>query len=308
MHPVLFEVFGFSVGSYGVCIVLGAAAAWFLANALSRRRAALFDDDKIKLIFRENVWMSFLICICGGIVGAFLFRPITRLPEVFIHWESFSSAPIGVVMGYLFGEIVFYGGFIGGLAALVIFCRAYKVSLPPVADIFAPSIALAHAFGRVGCFLGGCCYGVAVNAGHPFAVRYPPETAGGAKAGVPILATQLIEAACLLIIAAVLVVVYLLMVKRMRGDADGMQRSESARTGSEHFSKAATIPEGTVVCLYGLMYSVLRFVLEFYRGDLIRGVYGPFSTSQYVSIALFAVSAVLLYLSAKRKHSMVNLN
>lgn len=254
MHPILFEIFGRQIAAYGTCVVLGAAAAWGLIRLLRGRD--------------ESVFYAYLMCVCGAMAGAFLLRPITRIPELIINWSDFSGASIGVVMGFLFGELVFYGGLIGGAVGLLLYCRGVGLSVAPMADLFAPAVALGHAFGRVGCYLGGCCYGVHVEDSHPFGVRFPPETAGGAPIGEPLLATQLIEAACLLLLAAVLVIAYRMTL--LKGVA------------------------GFVACLYGTLYALLRFVLEFYRGDLVRGVYGPFSTSQYISIAIFCVCAWFL--------------
>ena len=270
MHPFLFEIYGLSASSYGFFMILGVVAAWFLVSFLAGK------DDKI-------VSIAFAVCVCGAFVGAFLFRPITRLPELIIHWEEFQGASIGVVMGYLFGEIVFYGGLIGAGISLAVFCRITCVSLPRIADLFAPAVAIAHAFGRVGCFLAGCCYGVPVQPSHPLAVKFPDTVIGGAPSGEPLLAVQLIEAVCLLVITAILVFVY------KKTAPTGGANGGGATTGAKPKSYA-----GITVCVYGILYSAVRFILEFYRGDMIRGVYGPFSTSQYVSIVIFCLSVFLL--------------
>jgi len=251
MHPVLFEIAGRQIGTYSVFMLLGAVAAWMMIKILNKKK-----DKDIPLVF--------LICICGGLIGAFLLRPITGIPEIIMNWEHIRQLPLRVFISIFFGDIVFYGGFIGGFIAMILYCRIYKIAVLPVADLFAPALAVARGFGRVGCFFGGCCYGVAVSSSHPFAIVFPPASAG-APPGVPLLATQLIEAACLFVIAAILAVIY----KKTAGT-------------------------GLAACLYGLLYSILRFVLEFFRGDAARGIYGPFSTSQYISIALFTVSIVLL--------------
>ena len=257
MYPFLFEILGRPISTYGLFMILGAVAAWFLVRLLGGK------DRDIPLVF--------LICICGGLIGAFLLRPITRIPEIFINWEHIRQLPPGWIFPYLFGEIVFYGGLIGGVVAMLLYCRRFNIPVLPIADLFAPALALAHSFGRVGCFFGGCCYGIPVSALHPFAVIYPHPITGQAH---PRLAIQLIEAACLLILAVILVIIY----KKTAG-------------------------KGLAVSFYGILYSALRFVIEFYRGDIARGVYGPFSTSQYISIALFIVSVVMLCLVIRRKQT-----
>jgi len=251
MYPILFEVFGRPVGTYGLLLVVGAFAAWGLIKLLAGK-----GDKDVTLIY--------LMCICGAMIGAVSLRPITKIPEIIINWEQFSQLTVREFINTVFGQIVFYGGFIGGLVAMILYCRGFKIPLIPTADLFAPALPLAHGIGRIGCFFGGCCYGKQVDASHPFAVIFP-QSSLGAPSGVPLLATQLIEAACLFIIAAILIIVY----KKTAGT-------------------------GLTVCLYGILYSILRFTLEFFRGDLVRGVYGPFSTSQYISIALFIVSVVFI--------------
>jgi len=252
MRPVLFEIFGLGVGSYGLFMLIGIVAAWVLIRILDKKK-----DKDVALVF--------LACVAGGLVGAFLFRPITRLPGLLLNMGYFSTLSGSEILSYLFGEIVFYGGLIGGVIAMLLCCKLFKIPFFKVADLFAPALALAHGFGRIGCFLGGCCFGVFVGATHPFAVIYPVN-AILPPVGVPILAVQLIEAGSLFIIAAILITFY----------------KNGAKTGY-------------TVCLYGLLYSVLRFVLEFYRGDDTRGNFGLFSISQYISIALFISSIVLIY-------------
>jgi len=259
MHPVLFEFFGRQIGTYSLFMILGAAVAWFIIRILMKKK-----DKDIPLVF--------LICICGGFIGAFLLRPITRIPQLIMNWEQLRHLPPEVFASLFFGEIVYYGGFIGGVIAMLLFCRQYKIPALPVADLFVPALAVAHGIGRVGCFFGGCCHGIQVDSSHPFAVVFPPASIV-APSGVPLLATQLIEAACLFVIAIFLVIAY----KKTAGT-------------------------GLTACLYGILYPVLRFILEFYRGDQARGIYGPFSTSQYISIALFAVSVVLLVFVVRKRY------
>jgi phosphatidylglycerol:prolipoprotein diacylglycerol transferase len=196
--------------------------------------------------------------------------------------------PVRVALSFIFGEIVFYGGLIGGVAAMLIFCKSHKIPVLPIADLFAPALAIAHGFGRIGCFFGGCCYGIQVNPSHPFAVIFPPAVTSvpaatgtsittGTLTGIPVvtdmpvLATQLIEAASLFVIAVILIIIY----KKTAGT-------------------------GITVCTYGVLYSILRFTLEFYRGDNARGMYGAFSVSQYISIALFVVSVVMVGVIIKK--------
>lgn len=277
MHPILLDVFGRQIGTYGLLIVIGVAAAWFLVKLLTK---ATSKENKKS----EDVSLVFLICICGGLIGAFLFRPITRIPEIIINWESYSQLPFNAMIFFIFRDIVFYGGLIGGVIAMIIFCRGFKIPILPMADLFAPALALAHGFGRVGCFFAGCCYGIPVCRSHIFAVTYPYDSLV-APAGATLLATQLIEAAGLFILAIILSMVYIRLYKH----------------GSPKYI-------GIIVCLYGGIYSIFRFVLEFYRGDIARGIYGALSTSQYISIVLFIISIALICVILRGKSNKLHTN
>ena len=260
MHPFLFTVFGRTITTYGVLLILGAVAAWFVVKFLARK--SIKDIDLV-----------FLISIAGGFVGVFMLRPIMRIPTILMNLQVFIDMGLEGFINVVFGELVFFGGLIGGTIAMVLFCRGFKIPILPIADVFAPALALAHGIGRIGCFLGSCCYGVEVDASHPFAVVFPYYSVA-APPGVPLLAVQLIEAVCLFVISVILIVVY----KKVK------------------FS-------GLTVCLYGIFYSITRFVLEFFRGDEARGIYGGLSTSQYIAIVLFTVSIALLYYCKKKANA-----
>jgi len=226
---------------------------------------------------RSEALLAALICIAGGIAGSVLIRPIIRLPEVIIHWEMYSKVPLEDFLPWFFGELVFYGGLIGGALALIIYCRSFKMPLLRIVDIFTPALPVGHAFGRIGCLLAGCCYGIGVPAENPLAIIYPRRTDGlealVAPAGTPLLALPLIEACGNILIACVIML---------------FQRKSKT--------------EGLGLSVYGILYGAFRFTLEFYRGDQLRGVYGGISTSQIISMVIFAVSVLwFVYISRKSK-------
>ena len=263
MHPYL-DVFGHSFSMYGIMMILGIAVA--IGVVALRCKFLKYP--------RQEALLTGLIAIAGGMMGAVLFRPITKLPEIIIRWEFFSKVPLGDFLSWFTGELVFFGGLIGGCVGVIIFCRCFKTPIAPIADVFAPAIPIGHAFGRVGCFLAGCCYGVEVPLSHPFAIIYPPRTDGfetvAAPAGVPILAVPLIEAGANILIACIIFIL----------------------------PKSKLI--GRDIAIYGMLYGIQRFVLEFFRGDTVRGVYGGISTSQYISVILLIISIIwLIYISRK---------
>lgn len=158
------------------------------------------------------------------------------------------------------GGFVFYGGLIGGFLGLWIYAKQFKVNIWDYTGIYAAVLPLGHAIGRVGCFFAGCCYGIPFEGGHIYT-----ESVGNTPLGVPLLPIQLIESACLLLLF--LAILWL-----------SLARPQDNRI--------------TTYC-YLFAYPVLRFVLEFFRGDGERGV-AVLSTSQWISIALVFFGVVLV--------------
>jgi len=269
MYPFI-SVYEIKFPTYGLLMMVGVGLAFGLTALLCSNK--LVRGQRVD---RADTLLTCSIIIFGALVGAVSLRPIMKLPEVIIYWETFSQYPIGEVMGYMFGEIVFYGGLIGGALAAVIFCKFYRIPMLPTMDAIAPAVPLGHAFGRLGCLNAGCCYGMEVSHDHIFAIVYP-EVSLAAPPGVPLIALPALEAGGLFLISIIVVTVFI-----------------------------TTKPKGLCLALYLALYSALRFSLEFFRGDLIRGMYGPFSTSQYISMGVFVVSIVLICVMIRRRKAEV---
>jgi phosphatidylglycerol:prolipoprotein diacylglycerol transferase len=158
---------------------------------------------------------------------------------------------------------VFYGGLIAALAVAFWYMR--KTKLPPLktADVFAPAIALGHGIGRIGCFMAGCCWGIECD--RPWAVTFTDPVANdlvGVPLNKPLHPTQLYEAASEFVIFAVLY--------RM--------------ANKKHV-------DGTIIAAYLALYSLVRFVVEFYRVHEQGNLWGgPLDTSQWISVGLFLVA------------------
>jgi phosphatidylglycerol:prolipoprotein diacylglycerol transferase len=167
-------------------------------------------------------------------------------------------------LGTLQAGGVFYGGLIGALAVAAWYIRRRRLPALKTADVFAPAIALGHGIGRLGCFSAGCCWGVECHL--PWAVTFSDPVAKdlvGVPLGVPLHPTQLYEAFAEFAIFALLF----------------------WRIQKPH-------QPGAVISLYLLLYSTVRFVVEFFRnheqGNLLGG---PLDTSQWISLALFLLGA-----------------
>lgn len=241
-----FEVFGFSVPMFGVMMLCGMLAAFILLSYT--RRYIRFSEDAL---LSCALWVIIL-----GFVGSKLLFWIVELDQVI--------ADPHYLIETLREGFVFYGSLVGGLVGMWIYAKRAKLPFFAFFDLFCPSLVLAQAFGRIGCFLAGCCYGSPCADSCAIAVTYPPG--GAAPSGVPLLPTQLMEAAFLFILTFVLM--RILKAKR---------------------------PFGTVAGWYCVLYGVWRFIIEFYRSD-DRGAVGALSTSQFIGIGVVIAGIVLLLL------------
>lgn len=166
---------------------------------------------------------------------------------------------------------VVYGGILGGIAAGWVYCRLKGLNFWEYFDLIIPEVALAQGFGRLGCFFAGCCYGVETHSW--FAITFPEG--GLAPSGIPLFPTQLISSAYDFLLFFVLI--WLNKKKKFNGELGGW---------------------------YLVFYSAGRFLIEFFRGDLVRGGAMGLSTSQIISI--FTLAAGIAILLAGRKAASKN--
>lgn len=152
-----------------------------------------------------------------------------------------------------------YGGIIGGVLAALLYCRFKKLNFWDYFDIVLPSVAVAQGFGRIGCFLAGCCYGRETNSFFGIAFTHSDYAPNGVK----LLPTQLFSAAGMFLIAGFL----FWYAKKER-------------------------KKGQVGALYLILYSIGRFIIEFFRDDY-RGAVGFLSTSQFISLFILATGVLL---------------
>ena len=271
MDPVCFTILGRPVYWYGVFLALGFGAGLLHLARLDRRegRPPGFASD-----------LAFWIII-GGIVGA-------RAAYVLGNWSEFAANP-GLIVRVDKGGLVFYGGFFGAWLAAWIFAVLKHMPVLKLFDYTVSALPLGHAFGRIGCFLNGCCQG-SPHAGW-LSFTYPAKSAvwwaqledkliaPSATAALPVWPVQLFEAAANLVIYALLFAAY----RRRHAD-------------------------GSIVVLYFLLYPAVRFTLEFLRGDLSgRVVVHGLTSAQWVSLVLFAVALVFAHILRQRaRHADAN--
>lgn len=238
MYNEILTIGGVTIHGYGLMIGLGVMAALLLGDYRAKKFG--LNGDHI-------YGMTFSAVILGFVAARILF--------IITEWENFLANP----MRYLSGAgFVVYGGIIGGALTIYGFCKLKKIDMLSYLDLMVPSVALAQGFGRVGCFLAGCCYGRETDSwcGVVF------TNSDFAPNGVKLLPTQLFMAAGDLVIMAALL--WYVKKRPMRG-----------RTSM----------------LYLILYSVGRFIIEFLRND-DRGTVGMLSTSQFIAIFTFIVGVI----------------
>lgn len=243
MFPT-FTVFGLQIPMFGVMMMCGMLAAFILL--FFTRRIVRFTEDQIVSV---AIWAIIL-----GFLGS-------KLLYWVVEWRRIVADP-GFLLSTLRSGFVFYGALIGGVLGVFIYARKEKLPFFALIDLLIPSLVLGQAFGRIGCFLAGCCYGAPSHS--PLAVVYPAGSS--APAGVPLLPTQLFESAFLFLLTFVLV-----------------------RILKKHK------PFGTVIGWYGVLYGVWRFIIEFFRSDE-RGAVGALSTSQFIGIFIILAGIAVLVL------------
>lgn len=238
MHPDLFTLGPFTLHTYGLLVAIGMLLAVFFAQR----------DASVLGIGSEIFWDLALWSILGGMVGA-------RLTYVLVTWKEFAHDWASIFRIWD-GGLVFYGGFVGGIAGGGWFIRKHQLPFWKVADVTAPYIPLAHALGRLGCFFAGCCYG---RESRSWGLVFP---ALGDQ--VPRLPTQLYEAG----FNALLFLFLFLRRKKAR-------------------------PAGRLFWLYVGLYAAWRFGIEFFRGDDIRGTmfWSWLHTSQLLALLGLGLAA-----------------
>ncbi len=240
----------FKFSSYGLMTALGIiAAVWFLYCRSERY--------KMK---PKTLLCSVAIIVAGMAVGSRVVFVLSQIPTAIAGeslwwlWKSLVS-----------GGFVFYGGLYGALLGTLISAKLFKQETDHMINYFIPGFPVFHCFGRIGCFLAGCCYGIPSSFG-----IIQPEIDTVAR-----LPVQLMEA-----IYNVVIVVVLLVWEERRG---------------KQGKRVSLLP------VYLLMYAPFRFVLEFFRDDGVRGRFGILTTSQWISLITLAVLLILFLLQRKKR-------
>lgn len=247
MHPILFHIGDWPVHSFGVMLSLGILTGLLVACYVARRQDRYLE---------EIVDLSFF-AVVGGIIGA-------RLWEVAFTWEYYSDN-LGQALAIWNGGLSVQGAVLGGLLAVIWYCRRNKVPFWPVADTLAPGLLMGQAVGRLGCFFNGCCFGIP----HHFGVVYQPGTDAHYTFGSQTLFPAVLFEAGWDVIALLLLL--------------------------KVFNKKPF--DGFIALSYFILYSIGRFTIEFWRGDSLRTIM-ELKVAQLTSVTTILVAvAIMLYLA-----------
>lgn len=255
MYNDILSIGPITIHGYGLMIGIGILLAFFLAGKRAKRKG-LSEDD---------LYGIGLVCVIFGILGA-------KLLFCIIEFRSILQDPMSIFSGNGF---VVYGGIIGGTLAAFVYCRKKKLDFLKYFDLVMPSIALAQGFGRIGCFLAGCCYGKETDS--IFGIVF--KNSNFAPNGVKLIPTQLISSAGNFLIMAILLV----------------------------FARKQRQP-GKVGALYLILYSIGRFAVEYLRNDYRGEVLGIMSTSQFISIFILVLGIALFTIFHKRENGVKEVN
>ena len=247
MRSILFSIGPFHVYGYGFMIALGVIFAFVIGCRLAKKIG--LDDD--------TLFSMGLIGVAGGLVGAKLLYYIVELPEILKNPSILLQVGEGFVV---------YGGLIAGFLTPVFYARKKKISFFAYLDCAVVGVSVAQGFGRIGCFLAGCCYGMETSAW--YGVVFPIDSLAPSK--VSLIPTQLISAAGDFVIGIILFILHGIFYKNANDKASGK-----------------------LSAIYLMLYAAGRFFIEFLRGDP-RGNVGILSTSQFIAIFMFTAGAILL--------------
>ncbi len=257
INPVFLQLGKISIRWYGICTALGLLAGYFLQ--LYRAKRYSFTKDMVAdLTF---------FCMLAGVLGA-------RMAYVLRFWQQeFAGENLLRIFMVWEGGLVFQGGFIAAAVTGMILVKLRKWNLANAADLMAPALPAAHAIGRIGCLINGCCFGFLYEG--PLSVHYPAD--GNSVLFIQkqqgLLPPEALQCAGTFPVAGlesicnILVCLLLLFLERKNR------------------------LKGRLFLLYVLLYSILRFSLEFARGDYLTRSFG-LTNAQITCLWIIPLTAV----------------
>ena len=255
------NIFGKELSAYIILAVEGVLLIlWFTKKTANKHG---LDDYRMLCLI---MWSA-----VGVLIGSHILYGFTMFDRIIYTFQNLHE--IDSFMAFvnraveIFGGAVFYGGLIGGVLVAYKYLKRHNLDVAAYGDAASPAIPLFHFFGRMGCFLSGCCYGIEWEGGIVYEFCMIPSCNG-----VPRFPVQLIEA--ILNLALFVLLFYMLGKGKMKGK---------------------------LLAVYFSIYPVYRFILEYFRGDEYRGFLFGLSTSQLISVILLIIVAVYWIVNAVKK-------
>ncbi len=261
---------GIPLFGYGFMMFIGFSAATWVA---SRRVLTIGQPPEI-------IWDMMMWALIPGLIGARVIYLTQNWDRVFAGKQGLQKLVAAIALWD--GGIVFYGSVIGGILGIIVYCRSRNINSIALFDVIAPSLFVGEGFGRIGCFLYGCCFGRACD--RPWAVQFPPDSLTfeklvergtilpDAASTIPLHPTQIYSSVMAFLLAGIL---------------------------SWYFRRRPF--DGAVMALAWILYPINRYVLETLRDDEPGRLGTDFTFSQLMSIGLVISGIVAMYYFSQRK-------
>jgi phosphatidylglycerol:prolipoprotein diacylglycerol transferase len=257
MHPILFEYGSLKLYTYGFFLALAFLSAIYIGGR-EARRLGLSVEKFYDLCF----W-----AVVGALVGS-------RLLYILLDMRPFLEHPLKIFALWE-GGLVFHGGVVLALAAAIYYIRRHHLPWRPTLDSLALGLPVGQFFGRIGCFMAGCCYGAPSSL--PWAVTFTnPQTLCPLR--VPVHPAQLYEAFL----------------------------SLGVVFGALNFLKTRKSYDGQLLLAYFCLAGAVRFLVEFFRSPLdYRGptYFGWMPLTQLIALCMALVAGALLVWFGRRSKS-----
>lgn len=250
MFPFI-EILGKKIPVYALSAIIGALALCAESILLSKKRKNISAEDIFYMLLYAGIG-----CLIGG-------KLLYLIASVDLYWLDEKSIKDNLEYWFVLltsGGMVFYGGLIGAFLGALRYCTHFKIPIYDAFETVIPAIPLFHGFGRIGCFMAGCCYGIEYDGKLSITFR----NAIAAPNNISLMPVQLFEAAGNFILCTILTILFFKNISKL-----------------------------SLSGLYLICYGTMRFILEFFRGDKIRGSMLFLSTSQWISIVILAAGCVL---------------
>ena len=263
MHPYL-HISQLKIPTYGLCLAFAVVLCSFLIYRSLKKDKSITKEA----VPPEYLLVILAVCILSFVFGANLLYILVTYNFSYLL-EKIKNLDFSFTkqMG-----MVFYGGLISGIFGALVAAKCTKINLLSLEKHIVPYVPLGHAIGRLGCLLGGCCYGMKYDGF--CAVYYKTPIVASLSPNTGYFPVQPMESILDLCIMAILFI----YAKKQRR-------------------------RGNILSLYLLLYAIMRFTTEIFRGDAARGLFSGISTSQWISIGLaafFFIRIIYLKISSKK--------